>query len=54
MNFPELAIIRDSRIIRYYTEERPAPQNLKSYASLNDRVFVLKLIRKSKLRFSIC
>ena len=27
MNFPELAIIRDSRIIRYYTEKRPAPQD---------------------------
>ena len=48
MNFPELAIIRDSRIIRYYTEERPAPQDLKSYASLNDRVFVLKLTPEVK------
>jgi len=48
MNFPELAIIRDSRIIRYYTEKRPAPQDLKSYASLNDRVFVLKLTPEVK------
>ena len=43
-----LAIIRDSRIIRYYTEKRPAPQDLKSYASLNDRVFVLKLTPEVK------
>lgn len=48
MNFPELAIIRDSRIIRYYTERQPLPEELKTYDRLNDRVFVLKLTPEIK------
>ena len=48
MNFPELAIIRDNRIIRYYTETLPAPEDLITYDRLNDRVFVLKLTPEVK------
>lgn len=48
MNFPELAIIRDNRIIRYYTEALPAPEDLITYDRLNDRVFVLKLTPEVK------
>ena len=48
MNFPELAIIRDNRIIRYYTEALPAPEDLIKYDRLNDRVFVLKLTPEVK------
>lgn len=48
MNFPELAIIRDSRIIRYYTEDLPKPEDLVTYDRLNDRVFVLKLTPEVK------
>lgn len=48
MNFPELAIIRDSRIIRYYTEDFPNPEDLVTYDCLNDRIFVLKLTPEVK------
>lgn len=48
MNFPELAVIRDNRIIRYYSETLPAPEDLKTYSQLNDRVFVLKLTPEVK------
>ena len=53
MNFPELAIIRDNRIIRYYTEALPAPEDLITYDRLNDRVFVLKLTPEVNQRFSL-
>ena len=52
MNFPELAIIRDNRIIRYYTEALPAPEDLITYDRLNDRVFVLKLTPDQRFSLS--
>ncbi len=43
MNFPLLAVLHDDRILRYYKEEKPKPEDLKTYRQLNDRIFVLKL-----------
>ena len=48
MNFPYLAIIHDDRILRYYAASSPAPESLKTYTNLNDRVFVLKLTPEVK------
>lgn len=48
MNFPLLAVMHDSRIMRQYVETPPEPDDMISYHSLNDRVFVLKLTPEVK------
>lgn len=48
MNFPMMAVLHDDRIIRHYMEIPPAPEDLKTYNQLNDRVFVLKLTPEAK------
>lgn len=48
MNFPLLAVIHDERIVRHYIGAVPAPEDLKTYGKLNDRVFVLKLTPEVK------
>lgn len=48
MNFPLLAVMHDSKIMRQYLETAPSPDQLTTYTQLNDRVFVLKLTPEVK------
>lgn len=44
MNFPTLALIHDDNIIRHTIPDIPASSEFRTYQSLNDKVFVIKLI----------
>lgn len=43
VNYPELALIRNDRIVRAGADALPEPGDLRTYRALNERVFVLKL-----------
>ncbi|MCC8127554.1 MAG: asparaginase [Clostridiales bacterium] len=43
MNFPPLAYIQDSEIIRYLPERRPGSPGLRVYQEWNERIFVIKM-----------
>lgn len=43
VNYPELALIRNGRVIRAGRDNKPAADSARFYDALNERVFVLKL-----------
>ena len=43
VNYPELALIRNGRVIRAGRDNKPAADSAHFYDTLNERVFVLKL-----------